>query len=464
MEPLPDAAARRRAVRVAVRLGVVMLASGAQTREVETSLRLVLEALGLPGAEAVITYATVTVSFVASGDAEATTAIQVVRRWQPDYNRLAAAAALVQAINERRVDLEAAEAELDWVEASAYPYPRWLGFAAPALLSMAVTILFDGSLGDALATLGIGLAIQPALERIERSQLPAFFQVVFGASAAALLVLGLVKLGLPIQGSLVLTGSLLRFLPGAALVSGMHDLIDGALTSGTARLAEVVLLSAAIAGAASLVLAFGASLDVRLQITSTGRADWPALVLVAAGFVAVAFYACRLGVPRRALGSAATLGGVAVVLARGLTPLSADLSRPARTLLAALVIGVAGRLLANRSQAPAALWMVPAILPLLPAPSTLLPALAGTEPARQALQGLAAETAFLIGVGVASGSILVETYQRYRARVLEPVVGVVSDRLSSHVLRPIRARARRTWRRADPAPDGSDAEHGRPPG
>jgi hypothetical protein len=39
-----------------------------------------LEALGLPGAEAVITYATVTVSFVASGDAEATTVIQIVRR------------------------------------------------------------------------------------------------------------------------------------------------------------------------------------------------------------------------------------------------------------------------------------------------------------------------------------------------------------------------------------------------
>jgi uncharacterized membrane protein YjjP (DUF1212 family) len=40
-------------MRVAARLGVVMLASGAQTREVETSLRVVLGALGLPGAEAV---------------------------------------------------------------------------------------------------------------------------------------------------------------------------------------------------------------------------------------------------------------------------------------------------------------------------------------------------------------------------------------------------------------------------
>jgi uncharacterized membrane protein YjjB (DUF3815 family) len=274
----------------------------------------------------------------------------------------------------------------------------------------------------------------------------------------------LIKLGLPTQGSLALTGSLLRFLPGAALVSGMHDLIDGALMSGTARLAEVALLGAAIAGAASLVLAFGAGLGVRLQITSAGRVDWPALVLVAAGFVAVAFYACSLGVPRRALLSAATLGAIAVVLTRGLTPLSADLSRSARTLLAALVIGIVGTRLAHRSQAPAALWMVPAILPLLPAPSTLLPALAQTEPAHKALQGLAAETAFLIGVGVASGSILVETFQRYCARALQPVVGMVSDGLSAPIVRPIRTWGRRKWRRANPAADGNDAEHGRPPG
>ena len=144
-----------------------------------------------------------------------------------------------------------------------------------------------------------------------------------------------------------------------------------------------------------------------------------------------------------------------------MSPMSADLSRPARTLLAALVIGVVGRLLAHRSRAPAALWMVPAILPLLPAPSTLLPALAQTEPTRQALQGLAAETAFLIGVGVASGSILVETFRRYRARVLQPALGVASAGLAGHLVRPVRTWASR-WRRPTHPAAGSDAEHGRP--
>ena len=216
------------------------------------------------------------------------------------YAGLAAAATLIDAVRAGRSNLDAAEAELDRIATSTYPYPRWLGFCAPALLSLAVTILFGGSAADALATLGVGLAIQPALERIERADLTAFFQAVFGVTATALLVVLLVKLGLPIQASLVLTGSL--------------------------------LLGAAIASAASLVLAVGESWGVRLQITSSGRVDWPALVLVLAGAVAVALYACRLGVPRPALLAGVALGAIAVLLIRGLTPVSAELSRPARTL------------------------------------------------------------------------------------------------------------------------------------
>jgi len=440
------AADRRRAVRLTLRLGVVMLARGAHAHEVETAMRNVLRGFGLPAAEAVITQATVSVSDISPDDAETTTAIQAVRDWQPDFTQLTATAALVEAIRDGRTDLDTAEAELDRILTGKHQYPRWLRFAAPALLSFAVTIMFHGSLGDAATTLAIGLAIQPALEWIQRSELPHFFQVVFGVSATALIVVLLVKVGLPIGGSLVLTGSLLRFLPGAELVSGMHDLIAGAYMSGVVRLAEVILLGTAIAGSASLILTLGENLDVQLRITAAGAVDWPAVVIVAAGAVAVAFNACRLGVPARTLFSVVVLGALAVVIAQGFTPLFDDLSRNARTLLAAVLIGALGTYLAHRRRAPAAIWTVPAILPLLPAPATLLPLLAETEAARQALQGQALETAFVIGVGVASGSIIVATYQRSRERWLEPVVDAVSDGMSRYVVQPAQRQVRR-WRR-----------------
>jgi uncharacterized membrane protein YjjB (DUF3815 family) len=139
----------------------------------------------------------------------------------------------------------------------------------------------------------------------------------------------------------------------------------------------------------------------------------------------------------------------AMVLAQGLTSLSADLSRLPRTLLGSVVIGVIGTLLAHRSAAPTAIWTAPPILPLLPAPATLLPLLAETEAAQQALQGQAVQTAFAIGVGVASGSIIVATYQRYRERVLEPAAGVVSEGVSTYVVRPAMRRVRSWWRRTD---------------
>lgn len=303
--------------------------------------------------------------------------------------------------------------------------------------------MFRGGLAEAATTLAIGLAIQPASEWIERSELPHFFQVVFGVAATALLVVLVVDAGVPVAGSLVLTGSLLRFLPGAELVAGMHDLVAGAYVPGVARLAEVLLLGAAIAGSASLVLMLGEDLDVAMRITAAGGVGWPAAVVVAAGAAAVACNGCRLGVPPRRLLSVVVLGALAVVIAQGFTPLFAQLSRNARTVVAAVAIGVLGTLLAARRRTPVAIWTVPAILPLLPTPATLLPLLAETEAARDALQGQAFETAFAIGVGVATGSIAVATARRSRERALTPVVGAVSGGLRRRVVGPARRRSRR---------------------
>jgi hypothetical protein len=56
------------------------------------------------------------------------------------------------------------------------------------------------------------------------------------------------------------------------------------------------------------------------------------------------------------------------------------------------------------------------------------------------------QTAFAVAVGVASGSFLVATYQRYRERVLKPVARAVSEGLATCVVRPVKRQAR-TWLR-----------------
>jgi uncharacterized membrane protein YjjB (DUF3815 family) len=121
------------------------------------------------------------------------------------------------------------------------------------------------------------------------------------------------------------------------------------------------------------------------------------------------------------------------------------------TLVAALAIGILGRIVARRLEAPATLIMVPAILPLLPGLVIVQAMLATTQAQQIALFSEALVTAFAIGVGVASGDIIVASVQRFRERIVEPAVGAVSDGITALVAGP-----------ADRSADAADAADDRP--
>ena len=237
-----------RVLRVAMRTAVAMLSSGAQSDEVEAIAVAVASAFGLHGVQAAVTFSTITLSHDASDLESPTTLLHIVRDRTSDFGRLAAAASLARGVRDGTVTLEDAEAALDSLEEQPLPYGALVSFVAPGVSAAASTIVFGGNLVDAAATMLIALIVQPGLSGLDRSTLPPFFRVVFGAAASALLVAVIVKLGVPITGGLVLTGSLLRFLPGYALVSGFRDLIDQSMISGSARLAEALLLAAGVAG------------------------------------------------------------------------------------------------------------------------------------------------------------------------------------------------------------------------
>ena len=424
-EPSPEREDSR-ILLVAMRTGVAMLGSGAQSDDVEAAIRTIASAYGIPGAQASVAFSGISISYDPKGIDHPTTLLHIVRERRSDFARLATASALVRRIRDGECSLADAEAALDELERQASPYGPLTSFVAPAVSAAGSTTVFGGNLLDAAATLAIALAVQPALKRLDRSTLPPFFRLVFGAAASSLLVALLVGLGLQIVGGLVLTGSLLRFLPGYALVSGFRDLIDQSIISGTARLAEALLLGAGVALGTAVGVAVAGALDVQLAILTVGRADWGPAAAGIAAFVAVGGYAVQLGVPRNAVAQAALLGAIAWVVFIGFADIGVVIEPVVATLGSAVVIGIVGRTLARRAHAPAALWVVPAILPLLPGLQLVQALLADTDPAR--ISGLvgAAATAFLIGTGVATGDIIVSTLRGVRDTVVAPAVDAVA--------------------------------------
>ena len=312
-----------------------------------------------------VSFSMISISRYTHPEEPPTTLLHLVRERRTDFTRLAGLWEILQPIQAGALDLEAAEAEVERLDAAGSVYGQAIRFAAPGLSAAATTIMFGGDLLEALATLGIGLAVQPGLARLDHSGLPPFFRLAIGAAGSAILVALLVALGLPISGGLVLTGSLLRFLPGYALVSGFRDLIDGSVVSGTARLAEALLLAAAVAGGTALSLAIASTFGVTLHILTVGQEQYGLAVSVAASLLAVSGYAVQLGVPPRAVGQAAFVGAAGWLLFRASTPPTGAVDAGVATLLATVLIGAIGRVLARRYGAPTALWVVPAILPLL---------------------------------------------------------------------------------------------------
>jgi uncharacterized membrane protein YjjP (DUF1212 family) len=420
-----------------MRVAVRMLANGAQTGDVEAAIGRVARAFGILRVQAAVSFSMITISRYTGDDEPPTTLLHLVRDRTTDFTRLAAVSDVVRRVGSGDLDLVTAESEVDRLDDVQPPYGRVLTFAAPGLSAAGSTLMFGGNLLEALATLAIGLVVQPALAALDRSGLPPFFRLAISAAGSAILVALLVGLGLEINGGLVLTGSLLRFLPGYALVSGFRDLIDGSVVSGTARLAEALLLAAAVAGGTILSLVVASSAGVTLHIVVAGAEAWSLPVSAAASILAVGAYAVRLGVPRRAMVQAATVGSVSWLLYRATTSPVGLLDVGVATLAVTIFVGVLGRLLASRFGAPAALWVVPAILPLLPGLQLVQAMLAETNLAR--VDGLlaAAGTAFVIGTGVAMGDILVLLIRDVRDQFVSPAVGAVAEGVEVLVVAPM---------------------------
>jgi uncharacterized membrane protein YjjP (DUF1212 family) len=428
----PTDAYAARAVEVALRTGVMLLESGAETTDTERSMRRLLRGLGLAGSEALVTYSIVAVSYVGGGGAHPTTAMRAVPAWQTNYARLAAASDVANTVAEGRLGLNGAEAALDAAAATRRPYPGWALAVAAGASAAGLAVLFGGSYVDALATLAVGILVQPVVAAVERTRLPPLFQTAAGVAITTALVTVLAAVGWLPNPSLVLTGAILRFLPGSTLVAGMRDLMDRSIVSGTARLAEALLLGGAVAASLGVVISVASSVGVRLQISLEGATSWPMAVLVAASAVAVAFYAIGLGVPKRVLLTSSLVGAIATLVGEGLLT---SFSVVGEVFAAAVVVGVLGRVFARRVGAPWTLWAVPAVLVLLPGLAIVRAMLAPTTTLQVAGLVDALLTAFAIGVGVASGDIVVSTYWQIREHVVDPVVGAMASGIDTLVAR-----------------------------
>ena len=364
LTPAADRPAARRTLSVVIRVGALMLSSGATTDEVELAMSRIAAASGLANVTAIVQFGTISVAYDPGPDAEPITLIRVARRTTADYGRLAASAELARRLYESRMTVDDALREVEALEVAAPAYPAWVAWLAAGIAAGGTTVLFGGGPAEVVIAALATIAARPALVWLTHIGLPTFFRNVLGPAIAVVIAMGLTALGLPYNAPIAVTGAIMIFLPGGALAAGMRDLIDGSIVSGTARLAEAILLGAAVGIGISFGLGIAALWGPTIEFELPSFEPFTIATQAAAAAVACAALGIHNGVPTRFVLSIALVGAAGLVidrvaLASGVDPILA-------TWLAAVFIGGAGRWLASRNRASASIWIAAAALPILP--------------------------------------------------------------------------------------------------
>lgn len=389
-----------------LRLGDILVSSGAATSDVEAAVIAAANALGVPRTEVEITFNAVSVTLIRD-DGPPVTQIRVVRHRSANYERLAKVHNLVIDLNDHDLSRREAAARLSEIEALQPNYPRWLVSVAWGMLAAAVTLLLGGSFMIGAVAFGSTVLVDQIGRYLRSHGWPDFYLQLCGGFTVAAIAAGVTALDADVRPSLVVAGGIIVLLAGLSIVSTLQDALTGFLVSAAARIMEVVLMTAGIIAGVALALVLVEQWDITMDIvpptTATSVVDLP-IRAVAAGIGAASFAVAyqtprRLLLPSWAIGTLSFVVWYAMQQSIGGDALSAA--------AAALVVGLVAHIVALRMNAPPLVVVVPGLVILLPG-LTIYRALLELDAGFTAAGLFALIEAASIGLALAAGVLVGE--------------------------------------------------------
>lgn len=419
-----------------LRIGEMLLSSGAGAADVTATMQSVALGLGLRNADVDVTFTALSMSYQVSFDEPALIQVRNVRHRDIDYEDLTGVNVIVHEVLSGEIDRDEARNRLARIVSSGHRLPRWAVTLGWGFTGAGVGLLLGGDLLVVaiafLAASGIHLLQKP----MSRRRLPYFYQQVAGGLFATLLAVGTAATDLEVDPSMVITVSIVMLLAGIGFMGAIQDALTGFYITACARLLEALLATAGIIAGVSGGLTFGTLvLGVELGRVQPGASGWQALPLMAFGAgLAAAAFAFASYAPLRALppiAAIASMGGAIWYL------LSTNDTGPAwSAAAAAFAIGLVSYSLAGRVRVPPLVVIVPAIVPLLPGLSIYRGLALMAVGDGYGIIALA--TAAAVAIALASGVILGE----YIAQPLRREARRLEDRLAGpRLVGPLRARA-----------------------
>lgn len=415
-----------------LRLGEVLLSSGAGAADVTVTMLSVARALGADRAEVDITFTSLSMSHQTSPDEAPLIATRQVVRRAIDYQDLTRVDHLVRDVVAGRVGLREARTELNRITSTGHDRPRWAVTGGWAVMAAAVAVQLGGDvLVMVLAALAAVLIDRLQL-RIARRRLPTFYGQVAGGAVATLVAVGAAvgdeQLGLGIDVSLVVTANIVMLLAGIGFMGALQDALTGFYITAGARITEALLATAGIIAGVSGGLSLAAALGVELPAVEPGATSiQEAGLRVVGAAVATAAFAYASYAPRRVLLPIAVVAAMAMAISTSIE--EPGIGRSWAVAFAALFVGLVGYAVASRLRVPPLIVVVSAVVPMLPGIAIYRGlALVSEGSRRDTSLGVveligAASVALALAAGVILGEYLAQPLGREMRRVESRLAG-----------------------------------------
>ena len=423
-----------------LRIGELLLGSGAGAADVTATMRSVINHLGLRQAELDVTFTTLSINYQHHEGEVPTLMLRHVGRRDIDYEDLTMVDHLVRDILTDRADLNLARSRMATIVSVGHFMPRWLVTIFTGVMCAAIAVF----LGVGLVGSAVAFVTAVVIDRVQilmgGMRLPYFYLQIAGGAIASLTAVGVAAMPVQVDLSLVVSANIIMLLAGVGLMGAVQDALTGFYITAGARMIEAMMATAGIIAGVSAGFAIGDVLGVQLGPMVPGRTDLldglPPLMMGAA--VAAAAFSAACYAPIRAWLAVGLVTATAAAVYRIVESNGFDRAFSAGT--AAFFIGLVAYSVAGRIRVPPLVVAVPAIVPFLPGLSiyrglSLLSA--GGSGISEGI--LALMTAISVAIALASGVILGE----YLAQPLKREARRLETRLAGpRLVGPYRALTR----------------------
>ncbi len=135
-------------------------------------------------------------------------------------------------------------------------YSLLLSYMAYGFAAFFFTLFYGGVLLDAVVAFACGLIVKRTVSYMQEVRANIFFTNLVASYLLAVLPLGLIWAGTPVNLDMVIIGAIMLLVPGIAITNVMRDVLAGDFLTAVTRFAEV------------LIVAMGITIGVALAIFS----------------------------------------------------------------------------------------------------------------------------------------------------------------------------------------------------